>query len=139
MNIVRTQYIEHNVLGSQTEYRIFLSFVFAVKRFLAHWRALAESSFITIFSLIIIFASIVGYVAAINVIMLRGTALRQVQKEVKIIETSVLQKEAALANARTQVSLEKHERIVLMENVSHISFISSNASVADASGYQVIR
>ncbi len=139
MNIARTQYIEHNFAEHQTIYRMFLSLVFAVKKILVQWQAILQNGLVPILSLVVIFVSVVGYVAAINFTMLRGASLRQVQKEIKLIETGVLQKETALANSRTRASLEKHESVALMQNVDHVFYTLPNTSVADASGYQSIR
>ena len=139
MNIAQTQYIQRGLAGSSVKYWTFFPLVSAAKIFLAQLRAILQNGLMPILSFVVIFVSVVGYVAAINFIMLRGASFKQLQKEIKLVETGVLQKEAALANARTRASLEKHESIVLMQNVDHVFYTSPNASVADASGYQTIR
>lgn len=139
MNIARTQYVENNFERYQSGYQIFLSWFFAEKRFFILIKTILQSGLIPIISCVVIMASIIGYVAAINYSMVRGVLLKQEQKAIKLIETSVLQKETVLANIKTIASLKKQNDIALMENVERVSYVSSNASVADASEYQTTR
>lgn len=139
MNIARTQYIEHDFTGHQTAYQMFLLWFFAGKRFLALLKTVLQNGLVPVVALAVVLVSVVGYVAAINYTMLRGVLLKEVQNEIKIVQSNVLSNEAALANVMTRSSLEKHEAIALMQNVDHVYYISPHTSVADASGYQSIR
>lgn len=118
---------------------MFLSRVFAGERFFALLKTILQSGLAPVVSSAIILVTVAGYVTAINYSMARGVSLKQVQKEIKLVETAVLQKETVLANARTIASLKKQKEVALMGNVGNVYYILQNASVAEASQDQTIR
>lgn len=139
MNIAQTQYIGHDFLRREYRHQEAWHFVFAAKKIFMRLQDALQTGFVPLIALFVMVSGVIGYVAAINFMIVSGASLKKVQNEIKIVQARVFDNEALLANARTNASFKKYERVAGMENVDRVQYVSSRASFADASVADSIR